>query len=148
MTSLDATEITPLLSQGSAPEPGSLVYNCGFDVLVLAAKEYQPPDAAFSRVRVLRAPLEDAELSPQEWREAQRAARGAIAAYRKGHRVLSTCYMGINRSGLLSALILRGAHGMTGKEAVALVQQKRRGALSNPSFVEALTGGGLNGNRD
>ncbi|MFO1077339.1 MAG: dual specificity protein phosphatase [Planctomycetota bacterium] len=52
----------------------------------------------------------------------------------KGHRVLSHCGMGLNRSALVAALVLMH-HGMTGPQAVARLQQRRPGALFNEAFA-------------
>jgi hypothetical protein len=61
-----------------------------------------------------------------------------IELIRKGHRVLSHCGLGLNRSALMAGLILMGVHGMTGPEVVALLQRRRAGALYNTVFAEYL----------
>ena len=54
-----------------------------------------------------------------------------------GHKVLSHCGMGFNRSALLAGLIL--VHmGFSGREAVALLRAKRPGALFNTVFADYL----------
>jgi Alpha-glutamyl/putrescinyl thymine pyrophosphorylase clade 2 len=55
-----------------------------------------------------------------------------------GKRLLTTCYGGRNRSGLLSALVVQRLQGCSGREAVELVKQGRPGALVNPHFVAFL----------
>jgi protein-tyrosine phosphatase len=56
-----------------------------------------------------------------------------------GHRVLSHCGMGFNRSALVAGLIL--VHlGMTGEEAFTLLRAKRPGALFNDVFATYLRG--------
>lgn len=55
----------------------------------------------------------------------------------KGHRVLSHCGMGLNRSALVAALVLMH-HGMTGPEAVARLRERRPGALFNTVFADYL----------
>src|SRR5262245_5241187 len=61
-----------------------------------------------------------------------------------GQRVLCHCLLGFNRSALLAGLIL--VHlGMSGREAVALLRDRRPGALYNEVFaayLESLPGGG------
>jgi protein-tyrosine phosphatase len=136
--SLDASPITPQISQGSKPPEGPEVHRCGFSVLVLAAQEFQPPRSRFRGISVLHAPLDDAELTTREWLIANDAAATAAAAVLGGHHVLITCHMGLNRSGLITALVLRKAYNLSGVEAVRRVKRKREGALCNPSFVEAL----------
>jgi protein-tyrosine phosphatase len=56
-----------------------------------------------------------------------------------GHKVLSHCGMGFNRSALVAGLIL--VHmGLTGEEAFALLRRKRPGALFNDVFADYLRG--------
>jgi hypothetical protein len=52
--------------------------------------------------------------------------------------VLTMCNAGRNRSGMLSAMILRNLLGVTGAEAVAIVQRERPNALANEHFVHYL----------
>jgi protein-tyrosine phosphatase len=59
----------------------------------------------------------------------------------EGHRVLSHCGMGYNRSALMAGLILAEL-GMPGAEVVARLRERRPGALFNDgfaAFLEALT---------
>ncbi|HPC82189.1 MAG TPA: hypothetical protein P5234_02970 [Thermoanaerobaculaceae bacterium] len=56
---------------------------------------------------------------------------------RGGHRVLSHCGMGFNRSALVAGLILV-QHGFSGAEAVERLRQRRPGALFNPTFAAYL----------
>jgi hypothetical protein len=62
-------------------------------------------------------------------------AQFGAALIRGGHRVLSHCGMGYNRSALVAALILVEL-GMPGPEAVARCRERRPGALYNPAFAE------------
>jgi hypothetical protein len=55
-----------------------------------------------------------------------------------GRRVLSTCWQGWNRSGLVSAMGLHLRLGISGAEAVSIVQKGRRQALCNQLFCEML----------
>jgi protein-tyrosine phosphatase len=59
------------------------------------------------------------------------------ALIRGGHRVLSHCGMGYNRSALVAGLILVEL-GMPGPAAVARCRERRPGALYNPKFAEFL----------
>jgi protein-tyrosine phosphatase len=54
-----------------------------------------------------------------------------------GHRVLSHCGMGFNRSALVAGLILTYM-GMTGEETVGHLRKRRPGALFNTVFAEYL----------
>jgi len=60
---------------------------------------------------------------------------------RSGHRVLSHCGMGFNRSALVAGLILNEL-GMPGPEIVKRLRERRPGALFNEcfaSYVESLS---------
>ena len=56
---------------------------------------------------------------------------------RSGHRVLSHCGMGFNRSALVAGLILFRL-GMPGPEAVKRLRDRRQGALFNEVFAAHL----------
>ncbi len=58
---------------------------------------------------------------------------------RAGHRVLTHCNMGFNRSGLVAGLILKSL-GMPGDAALARIRERRPGALYNDRFAEFLVG--------
>lgn len=83
-------------------------------------------------------PFEDKELPDlQKLHELGRLGASLVSS---GYKVLSHCGMGHNRSALLAGVILTYL-GMTGEEAVALLRQKRQGALYNrvyASYVQAL----------
>ena len=64
-------------------------------------------------------------------------ARMAASLVQAGHRVLSHCGMGFNRSALLAGLILRYL-GMSAPEVVGHLRQKRPGALFNEVFADYL----------
>jgi len=54
-----------------------------------------------------------------------------------GEKVLAHCGMGLNRSALVAGLVLTYL-GMNGEDAVALLREKRPGALFNESFAAYL----------
>jgi protein-tyrosine phosphatase len=56
---------------------------------------------------------------------------------RAGHRVLSHCGMGYNRSALVAGLILHEL-GLSGPEVVAQLRARRPGALFNEHFAAYL----------
>jgi protein-tyrosine phosphatase len=64
-------------------------------------------------------------------------ARLAASLVEAGHRVLSHCGMGFNRSALLAGLILVYM-GMEGSQAVELLRSRRPGALFNQVFADYL----------
>jgi protein-tyrosine phosphatase len=80
-------------------------------------------------------PIYDEELPDLEKLHA--LARLGAALIGTGHRVLSHCGMGLNRSALMAGLILTYL-GMPGAEAVDLLRQKRPGALYNENFANYL----------
>jgi protein-tyrosine phosphatase len=64
-------------------------------------------------------------------------ARMAASLVAAGHKVLSHCGMGFNRSALLAGLILVYM-GAEGKDAVQLLKGRRPGALFNQVFADYL----------
>jgi hypothetical protein len=138
---LDANEVIPRLWQGGKPAPGQY----SFDLIVLAADEYQPSAEKFPGAQVLHVPL------PDDWRGLTTAARAALYAsatkagetvaawYRAGKNVLVTCGAGLNRSGLVNGLALRNL-GYSGDDAVALIQRARGPrALAGRTFARFIT---------
>lgn len=67
----------------------------------------------------------------------QAVARLGADLVKSGHRVLSHCGLGFNRSALVAGLILVNL-GMTGAEAVSHLRGRRPGALFNDVFAEYL----------
>jgi hypothetical protein len=80
-------------------------------------------------------PIYDEEL-PDAARLDAVAVMGAQLV-RSGHRVLSHCGMGFNRSALVAGRILNHL-GMSGPDAVARLRERRPGALFNDVFAEHL----------
>ncbi len=64
-------------------------------------------------------------------------ARFGFNEWKAGKKVLVHCTQGKNRSGLVNGCIL-WLNGMSGEEAVKLIQTKRPGALFNPVFKKYL----------
>ena len=64
-------------------------------------------------------------------------AQMAASLVQQGHKVLSHCGMGFNRSALMAGLVLMYL-GMEGPEAVAHLRRKRPGALFNEVFADYL----------
>jgi protein-tyrosine phosphatase len=80
-------------------------------------------------------PIYDEELP--DMAKLHAVARMAAALVAAGHRVLSHCGMGFNRSALLAGLILVYL-GVEGRDAVDLLRGRRPGALFNQIFAEYL----------
>lgn len=135
---VEASEIIPLLWQGSKPPTGPALKAHGFGMVILCAREYQPDD--FPGVKVIHAPNDDVEETPdrETLDEALRAAGWASRAMKQGTKVLVTCQAGLNRSGLVSALTLHRHLGVSGEEAILAVQLGR-----NPSKIAQDIGGAL-----
>ena len=136
---LDATMIIPGLFQGGKPPEGPHVRMAGFEVLVLCAREYQPTQ--FPGVQVIHAPNDDngEPATREDTQVALQAARQVAAALARRKKVLVTCWMGWNRSGLVSALSLYFYLGVSGFQAARMVKAKRAKALGNQHFFEMLS---------
>ena len=80
-------------------------------------------------------PILDEEL-PEPTKTDAVATLGAMLVG-QGHRVLSHCGMGLNRSALVAGLILHKL-GMPGRQVVAQIREHRPGALYNEQFAEYL----------
>jgi protein-tyrosine phosphatase len=88
-----------------------------------------------NRVLYIYFPIFDEELP--DLSKLHALARLGADVIAGGHKVLSHCGMGFNRSALLAGLIL--VHlGFSGREAVALLRAKRPGALFNTVFADYL----------
>lgn len=139
---LGAGEVAPGLWQGSRPPEGSVLANLGINVLVLCAMEVQPPAERFPGVEVLHAPNDDDFERPptrQELGIALATARQVVQALQAQKTVLVTCFAGLNRSGLVSALTLHFLEGISGEVAIKRVRAARGfRALGNPGFKKAL----------
>ncbi len=75
----------------------------------------------------------------RDWqRRVLAAAHAAAKVLARGGTVLTTCFMGLNRSGLVSALAMIEI-GIPADEAIRFVRQARGDhALGNESFVEFI----------
>jgi predicted protein tyrosine phosphatase len=82
-------------------------------------------------------PIEDDDQGLPDLTKLHAVARLAASLIGEGHRVLSHCGMGFNRSALMAGLILVEL-GMPGTQAVARLRERRPGALFNPGFAQFL----------
>lgn len=144
----DFDQLHANLFQGSYPKLSKELLQ-QFDVVVYCALEKQPKPAELKIVphgkHVLGVPLDDDPYQPitREQRvQLIKVARQLAAYMRENKRVLVTCMMGMNRSGLVSALTLMIATGCSGATAANAVSTKRRPmddgtrALFNPIFSQ------------
>jgi len=81
-------------------------------------------------------PIEDMPELP-DLKKLHSIARMGARLVENGYKLLAHCGMGHNRSALVAGLILRYL-GMSGEEVVALIREKRHGALYNKAFAEYL----------
>lgn len=141
MASLDFHWIVPNLAQGSYPNPPQVAFD-QFDVLVFTAEEHQPRIKAPKGCYLFKIPLDDDIYRPlpvEVQRILHEAAQRISAFLLQGHKVLITCHQGLNRSGILTALVLMYAHRMRAKDAIRLIRRKRdKEALCNPMFEQFL----------
>lgn len=139
-----AFEFSPLihnLAQGSYPNPPHEAFR-HFDVLVLCAEEHQPRVACPPGKYVFKVPLDDDVYNqvPPDVVSAILQTAHAIGTYlQAGHSVVTTCHQGLNRSGLLSGLLLMDCYRMSAAEAIKLIRKRRSpDALCNPMFEQLL----------
>lgn len=119
----------------------------GIDLLVLSAEEYQP-NIPFNRVtQVIYAPMDDIpDPTPEELNHivhnSVQTSEKVAKAILEGKTCLVTCYMGLNRSGLISALTLLRLTQITGKQAIQHIRRYRKSTehlpLNNPAFQEII----------
>lgn len=130
--------VAPGLYVGSKPAHG----RHPFDVIVLAAEEYQPHATRFPGVEVIHVPLDDApwrDMRADEIAGALAAGKAVAQHLRAGKRVLVTCAMGLNRSSLVAAIAMHEVYGMSADEIVSRIRRARgEWALSNPNFERLL----------
>jgi len=133
---LDVSRVASKLYIGSAPPVGPELSQAGFDTVLLCAKEYQPRSRDLPQVLVVHCGIDDS-LHPTmaEVDTALEASRIAADRVMRGDRVLISCWLGKNRSGLVMALTLVRVYGLSGREAIEAVRAARPGALFNPAFV-------------
>ncbi len=80
----------------------------------------------------------DGQLSPETFAKAQELASWLHSEWKAGRKCLSRCQAGLNRSGLVIALVLM-MDGYSADEAISLIREKRdRNALFNPDFIGKL----------
>jgi len=134
------TQVYPNLFMGS--KRAIMNHDAGdFDVYVSTAAEIKPPISIQGDFRSYHISLDDAPWDfgshPEEVVELVAIAKDLAMLVQSGHKVLIFCHMGMNRSGLMTALTLMQL-GLSWNQAIANIRQRHGCALSNQSFVEAL----------
>ena len=80
----------------------------------------------------------DGPMDAKTFVKVQEIAGWLHAQWKSGAKSLSRCQAGLNRSGLVIALVLI-KEGYSADEAITLVREKRdHNALSNPDFVRTI----------
>jgi len=133
------------LWQGDIHDVHSLAINHGNKIRTIAlfAIEFQP-DIRSSHYEVLKHGFQDSDTmndaeAQQTMRIADLASDKLASRVRSGRGVLSTCAVGLNRSGLCSALTVMKLSDHGPLSAIALVRAARgHQALSNPLFVDMI----------
>jgi len=82
-------------------------------------------------------PIDDDNEKMPNLNKLRAVARLGASLVAGGHRVLSHCGMGYNRSALVAGLIMIEL-GMPGAEVVARLRERRPGALFNDGFAAYL----------
>jgi hypothetical protein len=111
----------------------------GYDMIVSTAEEWQPPRRrGVQRMHIKLSDLPwDFQEHPEELQQLVDTA-GVIAEHvAAGGNVLIFCNMGMNRSGLMTALTLMHL-GYSPRRAISAIRKRHRCTLSNESFVEAI----------
>ncbi len=126
------------LWHGGCPVDFAWVRETGIDVVVdLADADAYPPAEEIEGLTYLKVPLVDGETVPEPG-VTLRLASLVAGLVGDGHRALVHCTFGRNRSGLVTALVVRELLGLSGEEALAHVRRRRRRTVNNQAFAEWL----------
>ena len=139
------SEILPALWQGGTAENGTIYQGQKrlptigdpkpFD-LVVTLDSYALPMGW--HVKEFRYGFVDGPVEAHVYQECERIADWAHSEWRAGSRVLIRCQAGLNRSGLITSLVLLKS-GMNLDHIIELIRGKRgEFALSNIHFLEYL----------
>jgi hypothetical protein len=132
------TEILPGLWHGGVPVDYEWVRDTGLQVVVdLADADAFPPPEDVAGLTYLKCPLIDGDELPDPGLTLRLASLVA-GLVQDGRTVLVHCTFGRNRSGLLMSLIVRQVLGVTGAEALAHVQARRKDTVNNETFATWL----------
>ena len=123
---------TRRLAQGSRPPTD---VRLPFEVIVLAAHEYQPRMRGYQLIRI---PLRDAKPSHADRARIVEVALDVAERVRRGDRVLVTCNQGRNRSGVIAGIAMVEL-GVDPNKAAAQIRHLRNG-LTNPYFHRMVVG--------
>lgn len=138
-------EILPNLFQGGTDDEDTIwerkreepqITKDFFDTVITA---YQYANPADWLVKEIRYPFYDSpSMSGIDFKELFQIVRIAHEDWKSGKRVLIRCQAGLNRSGLVMALVLM-REGYSAEEAICLIRDKRsQYALFNSTFEKWL----------
>ncbi len=106
-----------------------------FDSIVTMYAWARPADW---KVQEYRYGIPDARISDMDLSRLRQAVNWGFKQWRKGDRVLVRCQAGLNRSGLVTALILMKT-GMSAEDAIRTIRKNRADiALFNEHYVKWL----------
>jgi protein-tyrosine phosphatase len=130
------------VAQGSYPSLKGAAFQHA-DVLVLCAEEHQVPSLkAPAGKHIVRLGFDDDSYRPISAKDAERFhmhAKQLGAAALAGRKLMITCHMGLNRSGLITALTLMHGFRMSPSDAIKLIRARRSSdCLCNPMFERWL----------
>lgn len=133
------TEMVPgQVWHGGCPVDFAWARETGIDVVLdLADADAYPPAPEIEGLTYLKSPLVDGDDVPDP------AVVLGLASFvaglvREGRRALVHCTFGRNRSGLVTALVVRDLLGLSGADALEYVQARRDRTVNNEAFAEWL----------
>jgi protein-tyrosine phosphatase len=139
---LDFHWIVPNIAQGSFPSPLNEAFKHA-DTIVFCAEEKQPKNARVpAGKRIVKFGFDDdiyrpipPEVGALFHQMAQHLSREVVG----GRKLLITCAMGLNRSGLITGLTMMYAFRMSPRDVIKLIRSRRSSdALMNPIFENWL----------
>ena len=141
------SEILPALWQGGTEDDDNIYHGQKrlptmndpkpFDAVVSLCAYTQPVGWL---TKEFRYGFADGPVEPEVYQECERIADWAHSEWKLGSKVLIRCQAGLNRSGLITSLVLL-REGMDLAQIFELIRSKRgEFALSNKYFVEYLKG--------
>lgn len=112
-----------------------------FTIYVSMAREIPPPKSVLGVFESMWVKMDDVDWDfrndPETMQVLLETSSTIATLIKQGHRVVVFCNMGMNRSGLMVAMVLMQL-GWSYKKALRKIKQRHRCTLGNRSFREAL----------